>query len=90
LGARETVYALDALGPINSGIYWGSCLLSKIGFQPGDVNDDCDQVHFWSLHPGGANWLWADGSARFHGYGMNAVLPQLCTRNGGEVVNVDY
>ena len=90
LGARETVYALDALGPVTPGIFWGSCPQSKIGFQPGDINDDCDMVHFWSWHPGGGNWLWGDGSARFSAYAMDEVLPQLCTRNGGEVVSLDY
>jgi prepilin-type N-terminal cleavage/methylation domain-containing protein/prepilin-type processing-associated H-X9-DG protein len=90
LGARESVYALDALGPIVAGIFTGGCPPEKVGFQPGDVNNDCDQVHFWSWHPGGGNWLWADGSARFLAYQVNEILPQLCTRNGGEVVNVDY
>jgi prepilin-type N-terminal cleavage/methylation domain-containing protein len=35
------------------------------------------------------NWLFADGSARFLSYDVNEILPQLCTRNGGEAVNID-
>jgi len=27
---------------------------------------------------------------RFISYGMNDVLPQMCTRNGGEVVLQDF
>jgi hypothetical protein len=34
--------------------------------------------------------LFGDGSAKFYQYAMDEVLPQLCTRNGGEVVNLDY
>jgi prepilin-type processing-associated H-X9-DG protein len=67
-----------------------SCPVTKVGFQAGTINDPCDQVHFWSWHPGGANWLMGDASARFFSYQMNEVLPQLCTRNRGEVVNFDY
>jgi prepilin-type processing-associated H-X9-DG protein len=78
LGARETGYAA-ALG----------CLASKVGFQPGQVNVDCDQVHFWSLHTGGGNFLLADGSVRFAPYTIDSILPALCTRNGGEVFTSD-
>jgi len=59
---------------------------TKVGFQPGTINDLCDQVHFWSWHPAGANWTFGDGSVRFISYGMNDVLPQMCTpqrRRGG-------
>jgi prepilin-type N-terminal cleavage/methylation domain-containing protein/prepilin-type processing-associated H-X9-DG protein len=90
LGAREIWYAANV--QITSLSLGGStsCPATKVGFQPGTISDTCDQVHFWSWHPGGANWLWGDGSARFMSYGMNEVLPHLCTRNGGEVVNNDY
>jgi prepilin-type N-terminal cleavage/methylation domain-containing protein/prepilin-type processing-associated H-X9-DG protein len=77
LGAREYNYAAH-LG----------CSSSDVGFQQGDLNNPCDQVHFWSLHPGGGNFLMADGSARFLSYTANAVLPQLATRQGGEVVDM--
>ena len=38
----------------------------------------------------GANWLWGDGSARFMIYAADEILPQLCTRNGGEAPNIEY
>jgi prepilin-type N-terminal cleavage/methylation domain-containing protein/prepilin-type processing-associated H-X9-DG protein len=47
----------------------------------------CDTHHFWSLHPGGGNWLFADGAVRFLPYGCNAILPALATRSGREVVS---
>jgi prepilin-type N-terminal cleavage/methylation domain-containing protein len=67
----------------------------KIGFQPGRIQDSCDQSHFWSLHTGGANWLRGDGSVKFVSYAVDQVaqptstFTALCTRNGGEVVG-DY
>jgi prepilin-type N-terminal cleavage/methylation domain-containing protein/prepilin-type processing-associated H-X9-DG protein len=40
-----------------------------------------------SLHPGGANGLFADGSARFLNESMDlATLAAICTRSEGEVV----
>lgn len=88
LGAREKVYAAHVQSTNISGGTSEPCALSKVGFQPGTIYDNCDQVHFWSWHPGGANWLFGDGSARFITYSMDEVLPQMCTRNGGEIVNV--
>jgi prepilin-type N-terminal cleavage/methylation domain-containing protein/prepilin-type processing-associated H-X9-DG protein len=74
LGAQEYGYA-SADG----------CAPSLVGFQTGKLTNPCDQVHFWSLHSGGGNFLLGDGSVRFYDYGMNSVLPALCSRNGGEV-----
>jgi prepilin-type processing-associated H-X9-DG protein len=42
--------------------------------------------HFWSLHSGGANFAFADGSVRFLRYEAAAIMPALATRAGGEVV----
>jgi prepilin-type processing-associated H-X9-DG protein len=39
-------------------------------------------------HPGGANFLFADGSVRFLRHDADAVLPALATRAGGEAVAV--
>ena len=58
-------------------------------FGPGRPESGCDAQHFWSLHPGGGNWLFADGSVRFLRYGAAAVLPALATRAGNESVNPD-
>ncbi len=83
MGARSVNYAA-ALG----------CNTNKVGFQPGNFNNPCDQVHWWSPHTGGGNFLLGDGSIRFFAYSTtdggqpgntNSVLVQACSRNGGEV-----
>ena len=52
----------------------------------GAIREECDLFQFWSYHPGGANFLFADGSVHFLAYGADALLPALATRAGGEVV----
>jgi prepilin-type N-terminal cleavage/methylation domain-containing protein len=56
-------------------------------FGPGDINDNCSEFHFWSLHPGGAHFLLADGSTQYYSYSINQdVLTAMATRAGGEPV----
>jgi prepilin-type processing-associated H-X9-DG protein len=75
LGALDVGYAASM-----------GCPATKVGFQVGNINDPCDQVHFWSLHAGGANFLRADGSARFLNYNLPAVTFQaMMTANRQEV-----
>jgi prepilin-type N-terminal cleavage/methylation domain-containing protein/prepilin-type processing-associated H-X9-DG protein len=84
LGARELDYwnKMKAMWPNDPG-----CKVDpKLGLQPGDVNNNCDQAHFWSFHVGGANFLLADGSVRLLAYSQDNILPALCTREGGETV----
>jgi prepilin-type N-terminal cleavage/methylation domain-containing protein/prepilin-type processing-associated H-X9-DG protein len=69
---------------------WGlGCSTSYANFQPGDLNQTCDQVHWWSLHDGGGNFAMSDGSVHFMTYAQNNILPALATRAGGESVNYD-
>jgi len=50
------------------------------------VDGRCAHTHYWSLHPGGANWASADGSVRFLPYTAATILVQMASMNGGEVV----
>src|SRR5262249_46268505 len=86
LGAREVDYwnKMKSQFPNNPACNTPS---PKVGLQPGNLFDDCDQTHFWSLHAGGANFLLADGSVRFVSYNFDNILPDLTTRAGNEVIN---
>lgn len=64
------------------------CAVSGSGFGPGRIDNPCDRYHLWSLHPGGANFLLADASARFLSYSAAPILPALATRSGGENVTL--
>ncbi len=57
-------------------------------YGPGRVENLCDSHHFWSLHPGGANFAFADGSVRFLPYSAEPIMVALATRAGGEVVEL--
>jgi prepilin-type processing-associated H-X9-DG protein len=71
-------------------IYHGDpgCELNNVAFGPGSIANPCDRFHLWSLHPGGANFLFADGSARFLPYAAAPIVPALASRSGGEMVEV--
>lgn len=66
--------------------YVASCPLGPYNFRPGRVEEQCDLFHYWSLHSGGAYFLFADGGVRFLTYSADPILPALATRAGGETV----
>ncbi|MBX9628127.1 MAG: DUF1559 domain-containing protein [Gemmataceae bacterium] len=55
-------------------------------YGPGRLNNRCDTQHFWSLHTGGANFAFCDGSVRFLPYSAEPMMVALATRAGGEVI----
>jgi prepilin-type processing-associated H-X9-DG protein len=59
--------------------------VSSLG--PGRLENPCDRFHFWSLHGGGANFLFVDGSVRFIPYSSSARLAALSTFDGGEAIS---
>jgi len=64
------------------------CGVGKGTFGPGRTDNPCDRFHLWSLHPGGANFLFADGSAHFLSYSAEPLMYALGSRSGGEVVEL--
>jgi prepilin-type processing-associated H-X9-DG protein len=58
-------------------------------YGPGDPRAEVNQ--FFSRHPGGVNFLFADGHVGFLKTSMNyATFRALATRAGGEVISGDY
>jgi prepilin-type N-terminal cleavage/methylation domain-containing protein/prepilin-type processing-associated H-X9-DG protein len=64
------------------------CLPGPYQFGPGSLTNQCDMFHFWSLHPGGANFLFADCRVQFLTYDAAPLLPALAARDGDSTVNL--
>ena len=52
-------------------------------FRPGDLNDpgNIHRFHFWSLHPNGGNFVFADGSVRYLTYSAGTAVVSPATAN---------
>lgn len=61
-----------------------SCGPGASRYSPGRVGSPCNLFHFWSYHPGGANFLFADGAVHFLPYSTSPIMVPLATRSGGE------
>jgi prepilin-type N-terminal cleavage/methylation domain-containing protein/prepilin-type processing-associated H-X9-DG protein len=75
-------------GERNTSAYVPACPEGPYSFGPGQLQNPCDTFHFWSLHRGGANFLFADGSVHFLPYSAAPILPALATRAGGEAIEI--
>lgn len=66
---------------------WDVFLTMRYGYTKGDPRSSSGLRHFWSYHPGGAQFTRADGSVTFLKYTIDYnTLVGLSTRNGGEVL----
>lgn len=61
-----------------------ACPTGPYRFGPPTPGDVCDLFHFWSLHAGGANFAFADGSARLVPYSAEPTMRAVATVAGGE------
>ncbi len=60
----------------------------SVSLGPGRADNRCDRFHFWSFHPGGANFGFADSSVHFLPYSAEPLMIALGSINGGEVVEL--
>ena len=81
--------------PYSSSIH-GNCPRTAI-YQPGNFQDNCAFNAIWAGHSAGANFCMGDGSVRTVTYangnqtvGMTTLLEALASRNGNEVLDIDY
>ena len=58
-------------------------------FRASRFDDPCGVYHFWSPHPGGANFALSDRAVKFLSYEADALLPALATRAGGDVATLE-
>jgi prepilin-type processing-associated H-X9-DG protein len=84
-GSADAVLGVTELN-LQSEPYTGACPPGPYTYRPGRFDQQCDLFHFWSPHPGGGHFLFADGSVHFLPYAARTVLPALATRAGGEVI----
>jgi prepilin-type N-terminal cleavage/methylation domain-containing protein/prepilin-type processing-associated H-X9-DG protein len=85
-GQSQDGSAEMVLGVRERGVTY-DCPPTASHFGPGSLTNNCDVLHFWSLHLGnGANFAFADGSVHFLPYSADSILPALATRAGGESV----
>jgi prepilin-type N-terminal cleavage/methylation domain-containing protein/prepilin-type processing-associated H-X9-DG protein len=80
LGTRDTALA-STMGDVATNVGL------QAPTQP-QTTGDIDGAHFWSFHPGGANFLFCDGTVRFLTYSANNILPALGTAAGGETTQL--
>jgi prepilin-type N-terminal cleavage/methylation domain-containing protein/prepilin-type processing-associated H-X9-DG protein len=68
-------------------------ILGPVGLEDGLRTPNNPEAHvedYWSLHPGGVNFLFADGSVHFIKNSINPIpYRALATRAGGEVISAD-
>ena len=86
-GMADMAMGVREVAPVNDP-YVPNCGGLPLHFTPGRINNMCDAFHYWSLHGGGGNFLFADGSVTYLAYAADPFLPSLATRAGGELAEL--
>src|SRR5262249_55206755 len=76
-GSCDVVLGVREINTQSTGLETDRCPVGPYGFRQGQLTDPCSQFHFWSLHSGGANFLYADASVHFLPYSAANILPFL-------------
>ncbi|QVL34926.1 DUF1559 domain-containing protein [Telmatocola sphagniphila] len=86
-GTLDYTMGTRALNNSQIGPIYPKCPIGPYHFQQANPLSFCSTFQYWSDHPGGANFAFADGSVRFLTFASDSLLPALGTRNGGEVIS---
>jgi prepilin-type N-terminal cleavage/methylation domain-containing protein/prepilin-type processing-associated H-X9-DG protein len=88
VGTLDSILGVNEVNLQQSGVpETDACGPGPYLFKRGEINNPCDVFHFYSTHPGGANFLFADAQVRFLSYTVdNEVMRALATMSGGEAV----
>ena len=57
------------------------CALDRLTFRDSTLENPCSTLHFWSMHPGGALFLYVDGHVAFHPYAAAEELIRAARRD---------
>jgi prepilin-type processing-associated H-X9-DG protein/prepilin-type N-terminal cleavage/methylation domain-containing protein len=89
-GSLDCTLGVNEVNLQNSGVSeTDACPPGPYRFTAGRIDNPCDVFHFYSPHPGGANFLFADGSVHFLSYSVaNQVMRALATMSGEEAVEL--
>jgi prepilin-type N-terminal cleavage/methylation domain-containing protein/prepilin-type processing-associated H-X9-DG protein len=92
IGSMDVILGVNEINLQTSGISdFDSCDPGPYQFSPGLLNQPCDSFHYWSLHSGGANFLFADASVHFLSYTVaNDVMVGMSTIAGNEIVQLPF
>lgn len=82
LGIQEgTADVVLGVEEINNGYdILSQCSRSSGRYQGTSLDDPCHVLQFWSMHPAGAFFLYADGSVHQISYGQDRILQKAATR----------
>jgi prepilin-type N-terminal cleavage/methylation domain-containing protein/prepilin-type processing-associated H-X9-DG protein len=87
LAGANSTYFTTVIPPNSSQANWASC---RFGCQGCGISPGANYANATSLHPGGVNAGFADGSVRFIKNSINMLTwMQLGTKGGGEVISSD-
>ncbi len=86
-GAKDSLVGSAEMQFESPDVIGGICPQGPYKFQHSNLRDFCGTFHYWSLHSGGANFGFADGSVRFIGYEGFEPVKSFSTCSEGEVAN---
>jgi prepilin-type processing-associated H-X9-DG protein len=83
-GTLDTVLGVQERNPTAE--FYIPCGRGPYSYVNRKLTDKCAALQYWSLHSGGANFVFCDGSVHFITYGSDTVLYSLATRAGVETL----